>query len=340
MTEPISPHPTPATTQWAPGTGLAWFLVAVGLILVILGSLSGSTGWHWPESAHDVLVWTIRAPRSVGAWTAGALLGLAGAVAQGLFRNPLADPFLLGSSSGAALAVTLAWVALGAGPVAAVSWLTALGLTGAAFVGALAAVLLSVALARGVQHSLRLLLGGVVVSVVLGAMTSLVALWWPHVLAATQGFMLGNTALLSWRSVLVLGSTWMIALVVAFAASRVLDALTLGNDAARSLGLPMAPARWVLIAVIAACTGSAVAQTGLVAFVGLAAPHVVRSVCPVTHTRLVVLSSLVGGCLLLGADVAARLVMAPLELPVGVLTALLGGGYLLWRLQRTPVQAA
>lgn len=322
------------------GTWLVWGLAVASVALVLMGSLSGSTGWHWPESAQDVLVWTIRAPRSVGAWCAGALLGLAGAVAQGLFRNPLADPFLLGSSSGAALAVTLAWVVLGAAPAGAIPWLTSLGLTGAAFVGALAAVLLSVALARGVQHSLRLLLGGVVVSVVLGALTSLIALWWPHVLAATQGFMLGNTALLSWRSVGVLASTWLITLLIAMAASRVLDALTLGSDAARSLGLPLAPARWVLIAVIAACTGAAVSQTGLVAFVGLAAPHAVRSLCRVTHTRLVLLSSLMGGVLLIAADLAARMVMAPLELPVGVLTALLGGGYLLWRLQRTPVQAS
>ena len=323
-----------------PARRLTWLLIALSVVLVVAGSLSGSTGWHWPTSSNDILVWTIRTPRSVGAWTAGALLGLAGAVAQGLFRNPLADPFLLGSSSGAALAVTLAWVVLGAAPAGALPWLTALGLTGAAFAGALAAVLLSVALARGVQHSLRLLLGGVVVSVVLGAMTSLVSLWWPHVLAATQGFMLGNTGLLSWRSVGVLSLTWVVTLVIAIAASRVLDALTLGSEAARSLGLPLAPARWILIGVIAACTGAAVAQTGLIAFVGLAAPHVVRSWCRVTHIGLVALSSLMGGCLLLAADVTARLIMAPLELPVGVLTALLGGGYLLWRLQRTPVQAA
>ncbi len=113
------------------------------------------------------------------------MLGLAGAVAQGLFRNPLADPFLLGSASGASLGVALALVALGASPLAA-DWLVRLGLTGAAFVGAVAAVLLTLALARGVQHTLRLLLAGVVVGVVLGAFTSLITLSFPETLQACR----------------------------------------------------------------------------------------------------------------------------------------------------------
>ena len=315
-------------------------LVALSVALLALGTASGSTGWHFSSDPQDVLTWTIRAPRSLGAWAAGALLGLAGAVAQGLFRNPLADPFLLGSSSGAALGVTLAWVVLGAAPVGALPWLTTLGLTGSAFVGALIAVVLSVVLARGVQHGLRLLLGGVVVSVVLGAMTSLLALWWPHVLAATQGFMLGNTGLLSWSAVQMLLLCWLLALLVAIAVSRVLDALSLGDATAQSLGLPLHRARWLLIGVIALCTGAAVAQTGLIAFVGLAAPHVARSWCRSTHGPLLWLSSWMGAVLLLAADLLARVVLAPQELPVGLLTALVGGGYLLWRLQRIPVQAA
>jgi len=319
--------PTPKPLRWA----LALLvLTAVGWVV---GGLSGSTGWHWPTGSQDVLTWTIRAPRSSGAWLTGALLGLAGAVAQGLFRNPLADPFLLGSSSGAALAVTLAWVVWGAAAPDASAWLMSVGITGAAFMGALLAVLLTVALARGVQHSLRLLLGGVVVSVVLGALTSLLTLQWPQVLANTQGFMLGNTALLSWQSTQVLVAVGLLAWLVAQACARVLDALSLGTEAARSLGLPLNLARWLLIGVVALCTGAAVAQAGLIAFIGLAAPHVVRSWCRVTHAWLITLSALTGGVLLLAADIAARLLMAPNELPVGILTALVGGGYLLWRLQ-------
>jgi iron complex transport system permease protein len=211
-----------------------------------------------------------------------------------------------------------------------------MGLAGAAFVGALAAVLLTVALSRGVQHSVRLLLGGVVVSVVLGALTSLVTLWWPQVLTNTQGFMLGNTTLLSWRSSQVLAAVGVVAWMLAMICARVLDALSIGAEAARSLGLPLNSARWVLIGVVALCTGAAVAQTGLIAFIGLAAPHLVRSWCRVTHVALISLSALTGGLLLLIADIGARALMAPNELPVGVLTALLGGGYLLRRLHKSP----
>jgi hypothetical protein len=116
--------------------------------------------------------------------------------------------------------------------------------------------------------------------------------------------------------------------------SPVLDGLTLGEATARSLGLPLGPLRLALVAVMALATGAAVAQTGLIAFVGLAAPHLVRSVVRTTHARLVGLSALAGGVLLLAADLLARSWIAPQELPVGVLTAVLGGGYLLWLMHR------
>ena len=112
--------------------------------------------------------------------------------------------------------------------------------------------------------------------------------------------------------------------------SRVLDALSLGEATAQSLGLPLVPVRMTLVGVLALATGAAVAQTGLVAFVGLAAPHLVRSLIKTQHKWMVLLSALMGGVLLLSADLLARLLMSPQEMPVGVLTAVLGGGYLLW----------
>ena len=113
-----------------------------------------------------------------------------------------------------------------------------------------------------------------------------------------------------------------------------LDGLALGEATAHSLGLPLAPMRAALVAVLALATGTAVAQTGLIAFVGLAAPHLVRSVVKTTHGRLMLLASLMGGVLLMAADMLARWLIAPQELPVGVLTAVLGGGYLLWLMHR------
>jgi iron complex transport system permease protein len=115
---------------------------------------------------------------------------------------------------------------------------------------------------------------------------------------------------------------------------RVLDGLALGEATALSLGLPLGAVRGVLVAVLALATGAAMAQTGLIAFVGLAAPHLVRSIVKTTHARLLVLSALMGGLLLMAADVLARWIIAPQELPVGVLTAVLGGSYLLWLMHR------
>jgi len=319
----------------------ALLLGAVLLLLTVagllLGASVGSTGLESLRSMHrDALawqiVWDIRVPRTLGAWLAGALLGLAGAIAQGLFRNPLADPYLLGSASGASLGMALALVLLGGGVAA--PWLRQLGLTGAAFIGAMAAVLLTLALARGVQHTLRLLLAGVVVGVVLGAMSSLTMLLVPEVMQTLQAFILGSTAFVDWAACALMAAVLLPGLLLAWAGSHVLDGLTLGEATATSLGLPVATLRAVLVVVLALATGTAVAQTGLIGFVGLAAPHLVRSVTKSTHGRLILLSSLMGGVLLMAADTLARGLLAPQELPVGVLTAVLGGSYLLWLMHR------
>jgi iron complex transport system permease protein len=313
-------------------------MACLSLVLLALGACVGSTGW---QSLHEVLgdavswqiVWDIRLPRSAGAWAAGALLGLAGAVAQGLFRNPLADPYLLGSAAGASLGVCAA-LALWSSATTAAVWLLQLGTTGAAFVGATAAVLLTLALARGAQQTLRLLLAGVVVGVVLGATTSLVLLAQPQLMQAMQGFMLGSTALVGWGACVLMLGVWLICVTLAWALSPVLDGMSLGENTATSLGLPVVRLRMALVLVLALATGTAVAHTGLIAFVGLAAPHVVRANVRAGHAWLVLLSSGMGGVLLLGADLLARSLLAPQELPVGVLTAMLGGGYLLWLMSR------
>jgi iron complex transport system permease protein len=325
----------PATTgplEW----GLA--LLALTLALMALGVAVGSTGWSPPWLAHEdpmawQIVWDIRAPRCAGAWLAGGLLGLSGAVAQGLFRNPLADPYLLGSSSGAALGVAVFLALLGVSP-ASTLWLVRLGLTGAAFVGAVGAVLLTLAFSRGVQHTLRLLLAGVVVGVVLGAISALTMLLVPDIMRAMQAFMLGTTGFMGWTSVLILLPALAFTGLLAWGCSRALDALSLGDAAARSLGVSLGVVRALLVLALALSTGAAVAQAGLISFVGLVAPHLVRSRVQTTHGPLLLLSVLTGGALLLAADILARWVWAPQELPVGVLTAVLGGGYLLWRMRR------
>jgi iron complex transport system permease protein len=323
---------------------LAYGLVLASLLLLLAGLAAGSQGWSpadlvriWNEPEGGILIGQIRAPRSLGAWLCGALLGLAGAVAQGLFRNPLADPYLIGTASGASLGVVLvlATVTLGDREIGLASPLLAhIGLVGAAFAGALVGVLLTLALARGAQQTARLLLAGVVVGVVLGAAGDLITVAAPEALRGRQAFLLGSTGYLGWRSVSLLGVGLALTLPLSWRLARALDALTLGAETARSLGLELGRIRVALVAAIALATGLAVSQAGLIAFVGLVAPHLVRRCAPATHGYLLTASSAAGGCLLLFADVLARSLIAPREVPVGVLTALLGGGYLIWLLRR------
>lgn len=319
---------------------LALVLCGLTLVLWLLGLSAGSRGFETDLGWSNPIIQDIRLPRTLGAWLAGALLGLAGALAQGLFRNPLADPYLLGSASGAALGVALT-LALGAWGGAQLPvdiqwvgpWVWRLGLTGAAFAGAWGAVLLTLLLASGVQHTLRLLLAGVVVGVVLGALTSLLSATQPQLLPAMQSFLLGNTGMVNGSSCLLMAAVLVLCWLTACRLSPLLDGLTLGEDTARSLGLPVASLRMLLLAVMALCTATAVAQTGLIAFVGLVAPHLVRSRVRVRFAMSSLLSALTGGVLLCLADILARTVMAPRELPVGVLTAVMGGAYLMWRLR-------
>ena len=314
---------------FASASKLAWQLGLVLMLLIMAGALVGSEGWAWGQVQADItLIADIRMPRTLGACLAGALLGLAGALAQGLFRNPLADPYLLGSASGASLGVAIGMVMLSQLDVS--PWFVRVGITGMAFMGAWLAVALSLVLSWGVQHTLRLLLAGVVVGVVFGAIASLLLVMFPQIQGSVQSFMLGSTAYVSWPACGLMLGVLLVSWGVSVAASPLLDGLALGEFTALSLGLPVKSLRWVLLAVLALCTAAAVAQTGLIAFVGLAAPHLVRARYKGVHGKTLSLSCLMGAVLLGGADLLARGLMAPIELPVGVLTAILGGGYMLY----------
>ena len=320
-------------------------LGVVAVALIALGIAAGSEGLSWRAWQADLagdqaalIVGQIRLPRTLGALLVGALLGLAGALSQGLFRNPLADPYLLGSAAGASLAVVLV---LAAGSfaghaisLATAAWIDRIGIVVAAFFGALGGVTITLAFARGAQQTIRLLLAGVVVGVLLGAMNDLLTLVSPDALRGKQIFLLGTTGFLGWQSVASLAAGLAMTLPLAARLGRVLDALTLGDESAASLGLDLPRLRLVLVVVFALATGFAVSQAGLVAFVGLVSPHIVRRLAPGPHGYLLTASAATGGVLLLSADVVARIVIAPQELPVGVITAIVGGVYLLGLLQR------
>ncbi|HNU11228.1 MAG TPA: iron ABC transporter permease [Rubrivivax sp.] len=324
------------------------FAVWLGLLILLgiaAGLVTGPAGFSpsafWADlqgQTGSLLIGQIRLPRTLGAALVGALLGLSGAIAQGLFRNPLADPYLLGSAAGAGLGAVLVLAAAALGghfiSLTTVAWIERVGLVSAAFLGALGGVMLTLVLARGAVQTLRLLLAGVVVGVLLGAISDLITVVSPDALRGKQAFMLGSTGFLGWNAIALMAAGLVLLLAAARRWARALDALTLGEDSAASLGLDLARVRLVLVLMLSLATALAVSQAGLVAFVGLVAPHLVRRRAPGPHGWLLVASAAMGAALLLWADVISRALIAPQELPVGVVTAVLGGGYLVWLLKQ------
>ncbi len=337
MSSRASLDPGARPARWALG------LLALGGLGVLLGLGVGVDGWSWPWGSDGGLapqIWLdLRLPRSAGAWLAGALLGLAGALGQSLFRNPLADPYLLGSASGAGLGVALGLVlAQGLGPALGphcadwLSWGTGL----LAFVGAWLAVMLVLIWSGGLAHTPRLLLAGVVVGVILSALTSALMLWVPQAWAGFQAFMLGTTQAMDLSGLLTLALGLLLCLALLWPWASALDVLSLGEDTAQSMGMNLSRTRGMLILAMTLATSLAVSHTGLMAFVGLAAPHLARSLIHPKPSTLPLWSVLTGGLLLVLADGLSRWWWSPLEWPVGVLTALIGGVYLLHRLGRRP----
>jgi iron complex transport system permease protein len=324
---------------------LAGWITLVIVAAIAAGLATGSSGLSpralWADlhgADAGLLLGQIRAPRTLGAAVVGALLGLAGAIAQGLFRNPLADPYLLGGAAGASLGVVTVLAAAAAGgaaiSLATVAWIERVGLVSAAFCGALAGVALTLTLARGAVQTLRLLLAGVVVGVLLGAVSDLITVAFPDALRGKQAFMLGSTSFLGWNALALMAGGLVLLAALAQRHARALDALTLGEDSAVTLGLDLGRVRLTLVVMLSFGTALAVSQAGLVAFVGLVAPHLVRRNAPGPHGWLLLASAGMGAALLLVADVASRALIAPEELPVGVVTAVLGGCYLVWLLRQ------
>ena len=325
-------------------------LIAASIALFMIGLAAGSEGidfndvWALSGVAHQDLniVTDIRAPRTLAAWLVGGLLGLGGAIAQGVFRNPLADPYLLGAGSGASLGVVLVLSAGALGGqfggqgigLATADVLARLSLVSAAFLGALLAVIITMLLAGGTRSSTRLLLAGVVVGVVLSALSDMATFVAPEALRGKQAFLLGSTAFVGWAGNAMLCVVLAMTLPFVCLLSRGLDALMLGEDTAHSLGLHTSRIRLLLVTALALGTGTAVALAGLVGFIGLLSPHVVRRLGATTHGFLVVGSTLMGAVLLLASDILARVIISPQELPVGILTAIIGGTYFLVLLRR------
>ena len=273
-----------------------------------------------------IIVWELRLPRVVLAALVGSSLGAAGAAYQGLFRNPLADPFVIGASSGSALGATLV-IVLG-GSSGAIGF-AAVPLGG--FVGAIGAAALVYGATAwwGRMPLVGLLLAGSAVSSCLGSLVWLLMVLHDDDLGRIIAWLMGSLAARGWPAVLAGWPYMLLGGVGLGLLARPLDALSLGEEPALALGLPLRRMTGAIVAAASLATAAAVAMAGVIGFIGLIAPHLARTVVGGRHRFLLPASGLVGAILLLLADDLARTVAAPVELPVGVLTALLGGPFFL-----------
>jgi iron complex transport system permease protein len=322
---------------------LSLLALAVTLLLsLVIGSvfippadlwqaLIGMTG----SETFRTILWHIRMPRTALIALSGAALAGSGAAYQGLFRNPLADPYLIGVASGAGLGAVLAM---------SINWpYTALGLMAvpaAAFIASLLTVFLVYSFARvgASVPTTNLILAGVAVSSFATSVTSFFMLRSTGELRRAMGWLLGGVSLINWGAILTLVPYLVVGLTTLILSGHALNLLQFGDDQASQLGLDVRRAKTVVIVAASLVTAAAVSFAGIIGFIGLVVPHVIRLWWGVDYRRIIPLSILGGASALLLADVLARIVIAPQELPVGIVTALAGAPFFLWILRRAKRQ--
>lgn len=319
------------------GAALLALCAALGVLSLGLGAVRTPAGdvvrvlLGGGDALTRQLVLDLRAPRVVVALLCGAMFAASGTVMQGVIRNPLASPDLIGVGAGAGLAATVFLLAWPHAPAGGLPW--------AALAGAWGGFGLVLLLAReggGRLHPVRLALVGVAVAAALGAAQQLVLVRAPDGLSSALTFLTGTVygadvdralRLLPWAAVL---------LPAALILHRTLDVLSLGEDLATSLGTRVQPSRLLALGVGVALAGAAVTGAGILGFVGLLAPHVARLLVGARHARTMPVSMLLGALLVLTADTLGRTLLPPLDVPAGLLTTLVGAPYFLYLLRRTP----
>jgi iron complex transport system permease protein len=332
----LAPGPRPARLRAAPLAlalaglaGAALVAVLVGPVRLapaaVLAELAGRLpGVHLRSGLtrqEAAILWELRLPRVVLGGLVGAMLAMAGAAYQGVFRNPLADPYLLGAAAGAGLGATLA---IAYGPHT-----SDLLLPLAAFAGAVGGVAAAYTLGRsgGTRTATSLILSGVAVAAFLTAIQTYVQQRQSETLREVYGWILGRLTTAGWREVALVLPYAVVSTVAIVAHRRLLDVLAVGDDEASSLGLKASQVRLVVVGAATLATAAAVAVSGLIGFVGIIVPHTVRLVAGTSYRRLLPLSLVGGAAFLILADLVARTVTAPAELPIGVVTAFFGAPF-------------
>ena len=324
--------------------GMVMLVVSLS-IAISVGAVQISTGTVWgvllsklsPElvettwsKGREAIVWDIRFPRALLAMMVGAGLAIVGASLQAVTRNPLADPHLLGISSGGAFGAILALLHTGL-------FIGLLTVPLLAFLGALVATALVLGISRVADATSadRLVLAGVAVSfIIMAGANILIFLGDPRATHTVVFWMLGGLGLAQWEQliypliILLACGTWL------FSKAGALNAMTVGDETASTLGIPVARFRLLIFVAGALITGVMVAFSGIIGFVGLMVPHIVRMLVGGDYLRVLPVSALVGAILLLWADIAARTLMAPEDMPIGIITGLVGGVFFVWVLGR------
>lgn len=319
------------------------FSVAFGAVMIPLGTVArlfvgGFPGFGWLLSGADIptsfttIVYRIRLPHTALVALTGAALAGSGAAYQGLFRNPLADPYLIGVASGAGLGAVLV---MSVAPFTAY-FLGMFTIPAGAFIGALLTVVAVYSLARsgGAAPTTTLILAGVAVGSFASAVTSFLMLRSQGELRRALAWLLGGASMSGWEPVFASLPYVLFGLGVLAFSGHALNVLQFGDEQAQQLGLRVERVRAILLLAASLATAAAVSFSGIIGFVGLVVPHLVRLLWGSDYRRLIPLSILGGASLLLLADLLARLVLRPEALPLGIVTALVGGPFFLWVLKR------
>lgn len=301
---------------------------------IALSQIPGMGQWipvDWSKG-EQTIIWDIRFPRVLLGAIVGAGLSVVGVAIQSLVRNSLADPYILGVSSGASVGATLVIL------FGAFSMFGQFALSLGAFTGALLSILLIFSLSRigGQNSTVRLLMSGIAISAILSAVTSLIIFSAPneHGIRSVLFWMSGSLAGGKWEYLTIPTLVVLICLFVLMAQYRSLNAMLMGEESAGTLGVNTVQFRKQLLMITALLTGVIVAISGAIGFVGLMMPHIVRVVVGSDHRRVLPISALFGAIFLIWADSIARLAFAPEELPIGIITALCGGPFFIWLMLR------
>ncbi len=337
---------TDRTELAAPRVGWKWWFGATAVLLasILAGAMIGPADIGFVDATKALIdllpgievgtdlselelgiLQIVRFPRVILGVLVGAALAVSGAAYQGVFRNPLADPYLLGVAAGAGLGATLAIVSVGAGADSVVPIIPA-----AAFAGAIVGVLLSYGLGRtvgGTRTVTSLILAGVAVAAFLTAIQTFVQQRNAETLREVYDWILGRLATTGWDDVRLILPYMVVSAVGIFVHRRALDVMAVGDEEAASLGLQVGRTRLLVVFSATLGAAAAVAVAGLIGFVGIIVPHAVRLVAGTSYRRVLPLSALLGGAFLVLADIIARSILAPAEIPIGVVTAFLGAPF-------------